>query len=160
EEEQKPAEKRPLDELLEDVSDDDATSISAMIEKARREAASYRTKLRKAEKSAQIVAETQGQLSTDRACAEQAKHELLASRLEVAKLTAAAEQGLTPEDMELVGGSTPEEISERSKKLAERLGAGPATRQPIETLRSGSARVGEGAVSSDPLKLAADLWRR
>lgn len=44
-----------------------------------------------------------------------------AATLEAARLRAAIEHGLSADDLDLIGGSTPEEIAERAKKLAERV---------------------------------------
>lgn len=47
---------------------------------------------------------------------------------ENARLKAAIEHGLSAEDLDLLGSGTAEEIAERAKRLAERLG--PQTRRP------------------------------
>ncbi len=60
---------------------------------------------------------------------------------ELARLRAAMKYGLAEDDLDLLGTGTPEEIDERAKRLADRLGTAtkkPATRRPSESLRGGN----------------------
>jgi len=50
--------------------------------------------------------------------------------LENARLRALIEHGLTKDDLDLLGGGTPEEIEERAEKLAQRLGEKKNDRSP------------------------------
>jgi len=56
-----------------------------------------------------------------------------AATLEAARLRAAIEHGLSADDLDLIGGSTPEEIAERAKKLAERVSS-KGDRRPDRSL--------------------------
>lgn len=68
-----------------------------------------------------------GQLDTEKARADEAE-------LEVARLRAVIKHRLTEEDLELLGGGTPDEIEERAEKLAQRLGEKKSDRSPDRTL--------------------------
>lgn len=83
--------------------------------------------------------------------------------VELARLRAAIKYGLDEDDLEFVGGNTPEEIDTSAKKLADRLGQQQATTsttrtRPTERLRGG------GEPDSDPApdlsKIAAEIPRR
>src|SRR5690606_11645414 len=56
------------------------------------------------------------------------------AELELARLRAALKHKLTVDDLELIGGGTPEEIEERAEKLAQRLGEKKGDRSPDRTL--------------------------
>lgn len=64
-----------------------------------------------------------GQLDTEKARAD-------AAELENARLRALIKHKLTEDDLELIGGGTPEEIEERAEKLAQRLGEKQTDRSP------------------------------
>lgn len=73
--------------------------------------------------------------------------------LEAARLRAAIEHDLSADDLDLIGGSTPEEIAERAKKLAERV-ASKKGRRPDRSL----GRTEQPAV--DPDQWLRDAARR
>lgn len=52
------------------------------------------------------------------------------AELELARLRAALKHKLTVDDLDLLGGGTPEEIEERAEKLAQRLGEKKNDRSP------------------------------
>lgn len=84
--------------------------------------------------------------------------------LENARLKAAITHGLTEEDLEFIGGATPEEIAEKAKKYAERHGTDAKGGQGL-SIRP-KPRLGGGSDPSvepdemDPTKLAAQIPRR
>lgn len=64
------------------------------------------------------------------------------STAELARMRAAMRYGLAEDDLDLLGTGTPEQIDERAKRLADRLGSAakkpPASRRPAEDLRGGT----------------------
>ena len=49
---------------------------------------------------------------------------------ETARLRAAIDHGLTADDLDLLGSGTPDEIAERAKRLADRIGSQQGPRRP------------------------------
>lgn len=66
--------------------------------------------------------------------------------LENAKLKAAIEHGLTADDIDFIGGSTPEEIADKAAKFAARLGSGAPTTPPSARPNSGLRGGGDPTV--------------
>ncbi len=82
------------------------------------------------------------------------------STSELARLRAAMRYGLAEDDLDLLGTGTAEEIDERAKRLADRLGATakkPASRRPAEHLRGGTEPEREPE-ETDLGKLAARMF--
>lgn len=69
---------------------------------------------------------------------------------EVARLRAAIDHGLTGEDLELLGTGTPEEVADRAKRLAERIGAQNGPRRPTPDPSQGNRATTE-ATDKDTL---------
>lgn len=121
--------------------------VEAELTKIRREAASYRTKLREAEplvKKAQEAEEankTEIQKANERAqAAEQREKD---SQTGFARLELAVQYGIAPDDIDLIGSGTREEMDARAKRLAALHAAAskaapPPTDRPVESLRPGA----------------------
>lgn len=139
------------------------------IEKLRREAAGYRTKLRDAEpqlaeykKYLDSQKSEQERLAEAKSAAEARLAEVMATN---ARLMAAATHGIPAELIDLLGGGTEEEIDARARLLAERLtappdpappaAARPAGTRPVESLTAG----GRPADDTPPLDMDAVLRR-
>lgn len=71
---------------------------------------------------------------------DEARTEAESSGVELARMRAAVKYGLDEDDLDLLGNGKPDEIDERAKRLADRLGkkSKPATRRPSESLGGGS----------------------
>ena len=137
------------------------------IEKLRREAAGYRTKLRDAEpqlaeyrKHLDSQKTEQQKLAEAKAAAEK---DLANLRSANARLMAAASHGIPAELVDLLGAGTEEEIDARAQLLAERLTAAtatgsaierPASTRPVESLTAG------GRPADDPPPLDMDAYLR
>ena len=141
----------------------DPESARKEIDKLRREAAGYRTKLRDAEPQ---VAEykkyldsqktEQQKLAEAKAAAEKDLADLRSAN---ARLMAAATHEIPVELIDLLGTGTEEEIDARAKLLAERLTAPPpierpASTRPVESLTAG------GQPADDPPPLDMDAYLR
>ncbi|GAA2618789.1 hypothetical protein SMC26_40340 [Actinomadura fulvescens] len=112
----------------------------AEIERLRREAAGWRTKLREVEPIVE-ASKTDTQRLEDRAgSAERERDEL---RAQVARLAVAAEVGIPAEFVDMLGAGDDEQIRQRARLIAERLTAQTATGaprvRPVESLTPGAA---------------------
>lgn len=132
------------------------------IERLRKEAAGYRTKLRDAEPQ---LAEYQKYLDSQKTeqqklaeAKDAAERELADLRSANARLMAAATHNLPPELIDLLGTGTEEEIAARAKLLADRLAAAspapmakepPAPTRPVESLTPGAKPAGQKATDMD-----------
>lgn len=133
---------------------DDPASARREIEKLRRESAKWRTQYRQAEPQ---LAEYQKWLDSQKTEQERladrlaaAERERDAARLGHARLMAAATYNLPVDLIDFLGDGTDEQIDERAKVLAERLGASapstsaraeparPVQRRPVEALTPGA----------------------
>ena len=121
--------------------------LEAELAKTRREAANYRTKLREAEplvKKAQAADEankTEIQKANERAQA--AEQRELATQTGYTRLELAVQYSIPPDDIDLIGSGTREEMDARAKRLAALNAAAskaapPPTDRPVEGLRPGA----------------------
>lgn len=149
---------------------DDVEVLRREVEKVRREAAGYRTKLREAEplaKRARDLEEaqkTEAQKLGDRAAAAEARADK--AEAEMLRLTVGADKGLTPAQARRLVGATREELeADADEMIADFAPADPATpkpeapRPPKEQLRPGATSAVEEPEESDPAKLAALVSR-
>lgn len=94
---------------------------------------------------------------------DEARQNAESSTSELARLRAAMRYGLAEDDLDLLGTGTAEEIDERAKRLADRLGAAakkpPASRRPAESLRGGNDPEREPE-ETDLSKLGARMFNR
>lgn len=124
----------------------------AEIERLRREAANWRTKVRELEphaKRAQEMEEatkSEVQKALDRAA--QAEQQAQAAQLESARLRAASAHGLTEAQALRLRGTTPEELDADAKEYAKELGANGAGRRGATDLKQGAR--GPASVETDP----------
>lgn len=119
----------------------------AELAKVRREAANYRTKLREVEplakkaQEADEAAKTETQKAVDRA---QKAEQLLQEReTGYARLELAVQYNIPPEDIDLIGSGTREEMDKNAARLAalhaaSMKAAPPPTDRPVEGLRPGA----------------------
>lgn len=121
--------------------------VEAELAKTRREAAGYRTKLREAEplvKAAQAAEEankTEVQKATERAQAAEKRE--ADTQTGYTRLELAVQYGIQPDDIDLIGSGTREEMDVRAKRLAALSAAAskagpPPTDRPVEGLRPGA----------------------
>lgn len=93
---------------------------------------------------------------------DEARQERDSNGVELARLKAAVKHGISEEDLDLLGSGTAEEIEDRAKRLADRLGKPTPQvdpgRKPKERLRGGSEPE-EEPEETDPAKLAAKVRR-
>lgn len=97
---------------------------------------------------------------------ERERDEALKSRdstsVELARMRAALKHGLDDDDLDLLGTGTDDEIDERAKRLAERIGTtkkAPASRRPREQMRGGGEPEAEPD-ETDLRKLGARMFTR
>jgi hypothetical protein len=119
----------------------------AMLAKVRREAASYRTKLKETEplvKKAQ-EAEEAGKTDIQRANERATKAEQALQERETgfARLELAVQYNIPPDDIDLIGSGTREEMDARAKRIAALAAAAskaapPPTDRPVVGLRPGA----------------------
>jgi hypothetical protein len=121
--------------------------VEAELAKTRREAANYRTKLREVEplaKKAQEAEEAKKddiQRANERAqAAEQREKETLEG---YTRLELAVQYHIEPEDIDLIGSGTREEMDSRAQRIAAKNAAAskaapPPTDRPVEGLRPGA----------------------
>lgn len=74
--------------------------------------------------------------------------------LEIARLTAALNHGLSADDLDLLGTGTAEEITKRAERLAERLSPEPVVPSSVNQGGNGTAPQVSGE------KLAEQIWSR
>jgi uncharacterized membrane protein len=74
--------------------------------------------------------------------------------LEIARLTAALNHGLSADDLDLLGTGTAEEITKRAERLAERLAPEPVVPSSVNQGGNGTAPQVSGE------KLAEQIWSR
>jgi len=133
-----PAEPKPARTLEE---------VEAELAKTRREAANYRTKLREVEplaKKAQEAEEAKKddvQKANERAQAAEAREQ--ATLEGYTRLELAVQYHIEPEDIDLIGSGTREEMDDRAQRIAAKNAAAskaapPPTDRPIEGLRPGA----------------------
>jgi DNA repair exonuclease SbcCD ATPase subunit len=139
------------------------------IEKLRREAAGFRTKLREAEpqlaeyrKHLDSQKTEQQKLAEAKEAAEQRLAEVSSAN---ARLMAAATHNIPVELIDLLGTGTDEEIDARAKLLAERLTAAdartsatPGSTRPVESLTAGGRPADDAP--ADPNALFRAMLRR
>ncbi len=126
------------------------------LEKANREAANYRSKVRELEPLASRARELEdaGRSDTEKltARAEMAERELQATRMQATRLEVAFEKGLTPAQAKRLVGSTREELEADADEVLRDF--------PVKSGRP-SGDIGQGprtdAPPTDPR--AADLWQ-
>lgn len=121
--------------------------LEAELAKTRREAANYRTKLREAEplvkkaQEAEDANKTETQKALDRAqAAEQALQE---REVGFTRLELAVQHNIPPEDIDLIGSGTREQMEANAKRVAALNAAAskatpPPTDRPVEGLRPGA----------------------
>jgi hypothetical protein len=121
--------------------------LEAELAKTRREAANYRTKLREVEplakkaQEADEAAKSETQKANERAqAAEQREKATLEG---YARLELAVQYSIPPDDIDLIGSGTREEMDARAKRLsalnaAASKAAPPPTDRPVEGLRPGA----------------------
>jgi hypothetical protein len=111
------------------------------------------------------VAEYESANLTERERLEKERESAISERdatvTELAQLRAAVKYGLEPDDLELLGSGTPEQIDTRAKRLAERLGTAtkPPPGKPQMRLRGGGDPTAEPP-ETDLGKLAERMFRR
>lgn len=143
---------------------DDPDVARKEIEKLRREAAGWRTKLREAEPKLTEYQQYLDSRKTEQErlteAKEAAERELTELRTVNARMAAAATHGLPQDLLDFLGTGTPEEIDERARLLAERLTAStpaptaaveesrPVARRPVESLTPGARPASD--VPDDP----------
>lgn len=124
------------------------------LNKANREAANYRTKVRELEPRAQLAdrleeaSKTEAQRLTERA--EAAQRDLEQARAEAVRYRLAAQHGINAEeDLDLLGTGTEEQLTARAERIAAKNAAALAAQlQPPAPRRSGEA-LRPGATPSD-----------
>lgn len=136
------------------------------IEKLRREAAGFRTKLREAEpqlveyrKHLDSQKTEQQKLTEAKEAAEQRLAEVTSAN---ARLMAAATHNIPVELIDLLGAGTDEEIDARAKLLAERLAeperSAPTSTRPVESLTAGGRPADDAP--ADPNAMFRAMLRR
>ena len=160
------ADSEPLDgeEQAQDDPWADPAAARREIEKVRREAASYRTKLREAEPQ---LAEYQKYLDSQKSEAQKlaeakdaAERELTDLRSTNARLMAAATHNLPADLIDLLGSGTDEEINARAQLLAERLGSVQSTEYPTSTRPVESLMAGGRPADDEPADMSMDAALR
>lgn len=155
-----------LDELLAGLDEEARKAVSGVVAKLRNENASYRTKLRETEPLAQEAQKLRESQKTDveKLTDRVSQAEKLASEkdLQIARLSAVLEHGLEMDDVELLGGSTAEEIAQKAARLSARLGSKGLRGKPKEQLRGGASKEDDELSDEreDPAKLAARIRSR
>lgn len=143
------------------------------LSKARREAASFRTKVRELEPAARKAKELEdaGKSDAERLTGEVKTHQTRAEAAEARamRLEVALSKGLTATQAKRLVGATVEELEADADELLASFGGGkndkdderkaPAGR-PVERLRSGGGSDGGDITETDPRKLAAMVPRR
>lgn len=155
-----------LEELLSGLDDASRKAVLSEVSRARNEAAKYRTEKRELEPLAEEAqklreaAKSDIEKLTERAA--NAEKTATDKDLQIARLTAVLKHGLELDDVELLGGSSADEIAAKAERFAARLGAGKAlSGRPKESLKGGAGRDDEADPDEmDPAKLAARVLAR
>jgi len=85
---------------------------------------------------------------------QEARDEAEKKDFEIARLTAALNHGLSADDLDLLGTGTPEEITKRAERLAERLSPEPVVPSSVNQGGNGTPPQVSGE------KLAEQIWSR